>query len=449
MTNLFKKTLVAAAIMATTATVAYAAPTLTVGTGSKISKEGAASEKTIALPEVTITLDDEYAVNDRLVLVISGADVASVAGATLTDASGEITFGRLASDNANEAVFRITNIGLDVNGDTLPTKGNALTLSGITLKTASVVEDAGDVKVTYQGRLADGAVIETSKAATAIEVETQFKLGTVTPLSATIDVNFDRQQFAEDGKSDDKDSDTLTVGLKETGGLDLAATATTVTHTIFGDFSFVETNGKDGVDVKPTLSASNDSLSYKFDDTLTSVTITQGVVGDVDSPSITFNVAGQKAGNPIIEDQDFTATVSLAYLDNADKAGNSVLANEKSVGEWDLNGAQVFVPYLPVRFAGLQTRVVLTNDGSQDGEIEVEAFDEAGNSYGPVALGATLAGGTNMTVSSVDVADALGIDNSTKLTVTFTINAPKTDVTATGFSQKAGTGRQLIDVSVL
>jgi len=439
MKKLFKTTLVAAAVTAATATTGYAA-TLAVGAGSTISQEGAASEASITLPDVTITLGDEYAVNDRLVLTVGGATVKSQAGATLVDADSEIQFGKLASTSDNTVIFRITSIGLDTNGDTLPTTGNTLTLSGITLETASVV-DGGNVTVSYSGQLSDGTVIESTTAADAITVKSQFGGSVTAQLDGVIDVNADRQLFTGGASSD-----SLTVTPTEVTGLSLAASATTITHTLFGDFSYVDLDGDGDADVSFSASTSGD-------DTASAVTIaadymsasfSQGVVGTMDSATLTVSAPGQAAGNPTMDKQDFMVTTTTSYTDNQGTAGNKVVVNDADAGEWTLNGAQVFVPYMPVGFAGVFSRVVLANDGVQDGEIEVEAFDEDGNTYGPVALGQVLEGGSNLTITGGAVAFALGISGSAKLTVTLTINAPANDVTSTGFTSSSA-GRQLLE----
>lgn len=441
MTNLFKKTLVAAAVMAT-ASSAFADPTIEIDDGDvvTISQEGAAGEDSIELPTVTVTLDDEYAVNDRLVFSISGATV-SENNATLTSSSGNIQLGRLASDDANEAIFRITSLADDGAGSTQPTTGEALVLAGLDLDTDSVIGDAGDVTVSFIGRLQDGTVIESTDAETAIEVESQFDLGDVTALDATIDVNQDRQTFVDD------DEDELSISIDEVDDLTFAATATTVTHVLFGNFAYVDTDGDGDADVDIVGAGDNNDTfdDAEFSDDFMSVTLVQTVVGDIDTATVTIDAPGVDEDNPTLEAQSFSATVTLGYTFGDDGEDEVELATEASVGSWDLNGAQVFAPYVPVNFAGLINRIILVNDGVQDGEIEVEAFDESGNAYPAVDLGVTLEGGSNVSITGSQIAEALSIDSAEKLSVTFTINAPAEDVTATGFSQSAA-GRQLIDI---
>lgn len=449
MNKLFKNTLIAAAVASATLATANAATiTLTGGAAAQdISQEGAASETSIALPNLEITLGDEYAVNDRLILTISGATVESQASASLTDAGGNITFGKLASTTDNTVIFRVTSLADDGAGNTQPTTNAVLTLSGITLDTDSVVSDAGDVTVTYSGQLSDGSVIESTTAITVVEVTSQFSASVTTPLNGIVDVNADRQLFTAAGEGTGEDS--LVVTPAEVSGLTFAATATTLTHTLWGDFSYTDRDGDGDADASVTPVGTDDTLSaVTVADDFMSASFTQGVSGSIDAITVTLDAVGQNEDYPVMEPQTFSVSTDIAYTDNQNAAGSDSLLSEAAAGEWTLNGAQVFAPYVLVNSGSASYFITLANDGLQSGDIEVEAFDDNGMVYGPISMGETLDAGSTKLVRGSDIASLLGVTGFQRLAVTLTVNVPADDVTASGFANSP-LGRQLIDVDVI
>lgn len=131
--------------------------------------------------------------------------------------------------------------------------------------------------------------------------------------------------------------------------------------------------------------STDDSFKSAINADLNKVTYTQSSSGDLDSyVAHALRSSGVDSGVPTME-QEFSLNI-IAQDTTAKKS--YPLATGLSYGEWTLNGASVFVPYMPCsNTTALSQIIYVSNKGSQPGMISVTAFDEAGNSYGPYDLG--------------------------------------------------------------
>ncbi|MCU7975896.1 hypothetical protein L5M43_11600 [Shewanella sp. SW36] len=100
------------------------------------------------------------------------------------------------------------------------------------------------------------------------------------------------------------------------------------------------------------------------------------------------------------------------------------------IGKFQLDASVVNVPYLPVGL-GLTPNVEIANAGSTDAAIQLEAFDQNGVAYGPVAIAKVAKKGAVTKVAEADIEAAFGLgkDSGKKLSVTFVLDADAADIT--------------------
>jgi len=453
---MFKKTLVASAL----ALAAFGSQAAVVAiTGTNVSLEGSVGAASIPVPNTVVTLAAEYTVNDEITFTVTGAefDAASVpalAAAFAVDAADAASFGFL-SQTANTVSFRITS-QTDNGADGVLYTGGTFTLSGMVLTTSTVLDAAGDISVAYAARTGvSGTAIDSSGTLTDVSntVVAQFSSTTTKLLNGIIDVENDRQQYTTG--NDTITTDVLTVTPVEAGAAVNDAVYNGATIVVGGDFSFMETDGDAGIDAAELAAAfaatgadTYTSVINAAGDAIT-VSVADGGGNTVEIATMTFTVAGLGATSATLSVQDFTVETTLNYDTAAAVPATKATQTAASAGAWTLNGAQAFFSYLPVGYTGLQNSIVLTNNGVKDGGVVIEGFDEAGNTYGPMTMADELVGGTNMTITGPDVMSLLTVPAGTKVSLTITVNAPDNDVDFSGYTQKAGTGRQLMAVKYL
>ena len=98
-----------------------------------------------------------------------------------------------------------------------------------------------------------------------------------------------------------------------------------------------------------------------------------------------------------------------------------------AAGRWTINGALVFVPYMP--YGDSITQIVyIANRGGQDGTISVRAFDEAGERY-DFGVGVVQAGTVRKLAQ--ELLDGLTLGGFTapgKVAFEITVTAPDKDI---------------------
>jgi hypothetical protein len=295
----------------------------------------------------------------------------------------------------------------------------------------------GAVSVGFTGLLNDGVtVIESGAIGTAINVAKQFSFAMGTnALDATIDVESDRKTFTGTATTD---TFSLSFSDLDSGDYDFAATAPTIDYAFDGDEAAIS-----GVAI-PNL-AGGTSAMIEDTDGIWNATVS-GVTNFTNALAV-VSVSGTEVIEVGSHDLDADLTYTPANVNPVTGASTEemiVLAEDADAGEWTLNGAQIYVPYFPVNFSGMTAGLVLTNEGNQEGEIDLVAFDADGNQYGPVTLTDQVMPESIINISSADVAEAFGIhwSEATKLALTATINVKKDGVVGTGYIQKVGFGRQ-------
>ena len=155
-----------------------------------------------------------------------------------------------------------------------------------------------------------------------------------------------------------------------------------------------------------------------------------------------ITVDGQTPLNPqtILSDITFDFNEILATDD-------TVLATDRPIIKWDINGAQFKVPYL---FNNANTWVRISNDGPVAGEITVDVFDENGNKQSNVSLG-TVSPNSSVLIYASDIVNAAinagwSATNVTRFTAIFTVAAPAGNISAVAVQRIPGGVDRVIPV---
>ena len=424
MTNMFKKTLVAASLIAT---FGVSAGTVSV-TKQTHSMEGLAGvTATQTSNAIGYVLGAAYAVGDKITFTFptgalvaasfpSQLNISAVDSDTLGDAIAGLALGLLNSD-ADSVTYRVTSLAQPSNLTGTITEytdrttiGATLPLGAVGYTPASVM--AANVTVTVDSLTSVGDFLDTSgtRTGTVAEAKTQFGSAVVgTMFAKVINVSDARESFTIAGA----DSAVFTVTNPTTTGWLNMATVNTTGANFFG-----EAGKMTGLAVGDFAAAGTRTF------TEAAAQLSVSYTGMITNDTISFTAPGDVA----LEAQKFTTDVVYNYTSAGAATGTTILATGADSGEWTLNGATVNIPYMPYG-AGISQIIYVSNSGTQSGDVSVTAFDDNGASYDLGVVG--VANANTVTKLSSIVGDALVAAgfNGSKASLTITVNAPSDDIT--------------------
>jgi hypothetical protein len=469
MKTMFKKTLVAAAVIGLSANafaavdvvtnsdpVAYSAQTLDGITG------------TFAVPgeNFRVTLGAEYAVGDVITFTFSnGALDTSTLRTTITttdtfNAGGlpqanvggsPVTLG-LLSTTATSATYRVTEVQgvLSTVGQSFNIINPAATAPADDFAlNAAKVKAGNGFAITYAAQTSNGIKIDEGKKSTVqlVYVADQFSVAAKPLLNGVIDVNADRKKFEGGVTTDDLKITTTNILGVDTDADDVvdlnftnAVAFNKVVYTVKGDFSWV----------KDTTAADVDSVIVPATATLANTGNTctgapmsaqsANVKWAVDKVTIECTAAaahefifdtaqGASVTDPVIPTSSFTYDAKVHYA--ATKSADYALG--LNAGSWTLNGSSVFVPYMVYgTLSGVSFSQVLTvaNNSSKAGDIKVDVWAEDGKVLlSNVKVGEAKANATTNIAGAVRTAlEGAGLVNG-KVSMKITTNVPGKAVT--------------------
>ncbi len=387
MKTIFKKTLLAAAL---TAAAFNASAVVVAVTGVNVSQEGAANQTSITVPNIVATAGAEYTVGDTITFTFAGAELdltASTPAMAIAFTDNDAATAGFVGATANTVTFRITaqtdgaaDAGVNYIGDA------TFTVTGLALKTSTVVDATGDITVTHGAANVTGTITIDNlgtRTDTVATVVSQFASTVSTKLDSVIDVSNARQKFV--GAT----TDVLVVTPTEAVAAVHDANYNTVTHVVKGNFSFADAN-KNGVVTTAELNAAV-AVTSAGDDTVAQPTLNAAlteltaVVTDVtDGPqatTFTFTEPGLATTKPVLVPGSYTATTTVNYTPATGAAANKVTATNADAGAWTLNGATVQVPYMVFGTVGgkAYNQVLVVNNASTiAGDVFVDVFKEDG-----------------------------------------------------------------------
>jgi hypothetical protein len=465
MKQLFKTTLLAAAVTATCSTAVAG----TVAVDKQVhSLEGLAGVTgTQTSGNITYTLGATYQEGDKLTLTFpentldktnpiggfpSVITIPAVDGTDATNSLAGLTWGLLnhsvgkVLDNGtvvDTVTYRVTNLALpkhtttNANIDNGSTLGAVLGAGANTLSISyapSALLTNDKIEVTVSSETAGGDELDSggTRTATIAEAKTQFGSATVnSKFEGVINVSASRKSFVSGGA----DSFGYTVdNPMVTGWLNLA-TNLTLKANLYGEAGKMS-------GVKAANFTTGGTATFTEDQAKLAITYasTNNVV-DV-TETVTFTPpTGTDA--IVLEPQDFNADLKYDYTSAGGTNGTKTVATGLDVGEWDLNGASVNIPYMPYSPTASQI-IYVTNSGDQAGDISVVAFDDKGQTY--TLNNIATANANTVTKLTTKVGQALENAGFTagKLSLTITVNAPADDITVYA-SYNAGTVRGFVN----
>jgi hypothetical protein len=139
---------------------------------------------------------------------------------------------------------------------------------------------------------------------------------------------------------------------------------------------------------------------------------------------------------PVTGDVEASVTVTSTTSSVTLPTGGYVAYSAVDAGKWAVDATIINVPYLPVNASNTDTFIHFANETDNEVDVIVTAIDNNGVEYGPMNLGAKLAANTVTKISEPAMDTLFGLNGaSTKLSVTFNVDADKGDVTAYAVSQ--------------
>jgi hypothetical protein len=430
MKQLFKSTLLAAAVAATCGTAFAGNVAVTKQVHSTEGLVGVTANQTSN--SISYVLKAAYKEGDKITFAFpDGALVATtfptvinlppVNNADEAKAIAGLTLGLLNSDTKS-VTYRVTKLTLPHNGGSPSVEWQ----NGSTIDANLVLGSVGykasalssPVTVTVSSQTTAGDVLDASGTRTATIAEAKSQFGTVkvgTKFDNTIDVGQMRKAFV--GTSSDAMRWDIT--NPNTAGWLNMATVNASNGTV------VTLNGEPG---KMTgLVAGNWTSAGTRTFTAAESKLVMSHGGMVTNDTITFTpTTGTKA--VVLETQKFSSKFDYNYTSAGAQAGSKTIGANVDSGEWKLNGATVNIPYMPYGPSASQI-MYISNAGDQAGDISVTVFDDKGNYHDLGVVGK--AGAKRITKVAPLINSKLQEKgfNGTKASITITVNAPAADIT--------------------
>lgn len=447
MKKVFKASLVAA-------TVAFAfganAADVAVDPVLTMTNEAVLTNTAIAAYEATVIVYNrqELSAGDKVSLTFPlGTVLPAAADITIDKGAATATFGTITITPATATVGPKVNFELLVGNPLLANSKIEITLGGAP---ATFIPKAGNVVYEARDGFTDavkdttGTGTGTPNQATLITTAAQEVVSLKTPFNGFV------ERLARITFNANKGSRTAVLNVREPAALIKAAVLAPAAANdvvvlkadghLGGLASLTITDGANPITVNAAnFTASNPAAPAVLDtvtfaaDGLVSAAVAAGT-----DWTISVTPAGGATAIPL---RNFTLTRKVTY-EGVGGFANHVASSEFAAGKFQLDATVVNVPYLPVGYAHLSPVVEITNQGSTDAEISVEAVGKTGIKYGPVVLAkkAKKAGLTSVFESDLAGAFNLPKGSDEKLSVTFVIDADETNVSLAPYYTNSNLG---------
>ena len=362
---------------------------------------------TVTTGSIAVELGAEYAVGDKVRLDFSGGSVdgASFPASVVVDCTPEsalnandglagVTWGRLNFD-ADGVTWRITEIDSATCAGATSTEGLRVQFADnfVAQFDAPAVLASGGVTVSFSAETGVGDALDVggdNRTDSTIDIGSEFDY-TMSGFNATIDVNTDRTTLIP-GPWDNANWSKDPVDLS--GGPYVATTLVgypPAEITWSGDFSWI----KDANEATPEIDLLPGVVDLAFcgAPVVTATTIT-GTGCFPFTGGLVLNPAAN-GGDVTLNPTTFSVSIDQPYQasypgDAEPRTGNMV--SSIGAGEWDLNGFQAKVAYMPFQ-TGIGQVIYLANRSAQSGDITVDWIDQNGAS-GSFDIAAVEAGST-------------------------------------------------------
>lgn len=461
MTNLFKKSLLATALMAIAGTASAANILEADAAPTAVSKQNAAASFTTTGNNVLVSLqnaipNDATMIGTEVVVTYSGAQLST---APVLTSAGE-TWTRTAV-SATSATFR-----LDAT-DGVAAAGK-LTISGHQWLTSSLLDSDG-VSITVAVRSATGVGIEPAgtgekltRKIVYVGDEYGVKVATDGAMDREIDLSTNRTKFTtgEGGTgADNTRYSRLTYTVTDAAGVaykddsnanQTAAFATTTTRndtdfTITGDFSWIKDDNATtaGIQAKTGTIVHGDATNCTTKEiTAGSVKFTCTNAFTAGNGTVTFDIYQGATASPIsVADSLYTLSAVQKFTPASGTATSIAVANNAAAGEWTNNGTTKALDYMPFG-TDISQIIYVTNLTAEVGKIYVTATLEDGSALlSGVYLADTIANGITPLAAKLEAALAGKDVAGKKVALSFDIESSKATVYG---AYKIGSDRALV-----
>jgi hypothetical protein len=400
---------------------------------------------------ITARLNAEYALNDTITFTFACAclvDTTLPSTLTSTTAAAQTLTFALLNSSASSATYRVTN-----RANSASTRNLEVSLPN-TVKVDMSKAGSG-VAVTFSAATSSGAAFYTSltfdptttdfaAAKTLVTVTSQFTGSVVTALDGIIDVNPSGSTTPLTTFTTGA-TDVFTVKTHQATASSPAfsktADVSSVTYTLSGDFSWAT----------EALKASVFSPSCPTGSTASAVTLVASATGSVSwncvgrdavgessssggSSSLTINAAGQ-TGLAALPTATFTVASSTSYFSPSGQSGangtttsGATIATNTAAGAWTINGAQIFVPYMPYG-STIDQIIYVANKSSVRGDISVQYIGLDTTTVVNLGKVGTVNGRSTLNIAPlIKAVLPAAAQASGRLGFIITINAPVADV---------------------
>tara|TARA_B100001059_G_scaffold74397_1_gene71971 strand:- start:827 stop:2296 length:1470 start_codon:yes stop_codon:yes gene_type:complete len=307
----------------------------------------------------------------------------------------------------------------------------------------------GESTVAYVSNKADKTQIETGTGVIATEVS-QFDFKVDTKLDGLI-TRDDLTSFIV-GNDNAVKTDVLKYTFVNDESLGLALTGAVTRINFDGNFKgVVGTAAPTALSAESTAAVANTgaaigvlTLPTNASSVVNAVldTVTQTTPGTPIKDTYTNTVDFVNGASSVVDipvTGDVTASVTVTSVSNGGvtlPTNGYVAYSGVEAGKWAIDATIINVPYLPVNAANTDTFIHFANETDKEVDVIVTAIDNNGVEYGPMNLGAKLAANTVTKISEPAMDTLFGLNGATtKLSVTFNVDADKGDVTAYAVSQ--------------
>lgn len=326
-----------------------------------------------AANDLTVNLDQQYAVGDEITFTFSVPPKASgstnaftfpatiaMADETSTAATDQGAVSRLAVTDTS-VTYRVTDIPTNIGGE-------------ITIATQPFFRatdmGTGDVTLSTLSKVGGGGTT-TFDASTAVKIVdqtgTQFAY-TVTGLTQTIDVESDRLAF-DNGTNATTANHNIVVtqvtnatSAGNTTAPTTVVTAGTMAVTLTGDFAWLDSDAT-------TTGIQTGNFSFAGGGSVTSATA-DTIVLNLPAGGDTITIGNASSVNGAIPAQSLNSAISASYA----TGGTAGTSTASATGAYTLNGSSVTVFAVPTS-AAASNFIWLTNTGSDDGDVSIVIHD--------------------------------------------------------------------------
>ena len=384
--------------------------------------------------------------------------------------TGSFTFNNVKLVQADKAKGIPASISFNVNLGNPLTANSAFRISfkedvdaAPVLAGDPLVKILGESTLQYKSFVGnnDDTVIETGTALISEEVS-QFSFEVGTKLDGLI--KRDKATKFVGVNNTDVDTDTLVYTFTNDESLGLALRNVDATIRFDGNFkglteaATIGTNTTDDFTVTQSATSTDDIAvvsstgttptaiavtdEYTYGDTAAVTPAAEGVKETYTETFIFSNDGDSTTSIPVTGDVEASVVINSASTLQTGGSAVSVGANGYTVtskvpaGEWEVDATIINIPYLPINATNTDTFIHFANESDKDVDVIVTAIDNRGMEYGPLNLGYKLPANTVKKFSEKDMDKFFGLEGvSTKLSVTFNVDADKNEVSAYAVSQ--------------